>query len=87
MFTEMMIIIPQVIYGAGRHVQYINDVDFIRGLHHNFVTQPLCLVALCLTKLSVGFFLLRITTTKWHIRLIWGIMIFTVFSWAGNFCE
>ena len=87
MFAEMMIIIPQVILGAGRHVQYIDPDDFITGLHLNFVTQPLCLIALCLTKISVGLFLLRLTTTQWHIRLIWAIMIFTILSWAGNFCE
>lgn len=87
MFAEMMIIIPQVQLGAGRHVDYIDDVDFVEGLHLNFVTQPLCLIALCLTKLSVGLFLLKLTTTKWHKNLIWAIMLFTVLSWAGNFCK
>lgn len=87
MFAEMMVIIPQVMLGAGRHVQYIDNDDFVTGLHLNFVTQPLCLIALCLTKLSVGFFLLRLTTTKWHRRMVQGIMLFTLLSWAGNFCE
>lgn len=86
MFAEMMVIIPQVMLGAGRHVQYIDEDDFVKGLHLNFVTQPLCLVALLLTKLSVGLFLVRLTATKRHKILVWCIMIFTVLSFIGNFC-
>lgn len=87
MFAEMMIIIPQVMLGAGRHHQYISNDDFVAGLHLNFVTQPLCLIALSLTKVSVGLFLLRLTTTTWHIRLIWGVIAFTILSWVGGFRE
>ncbi|KAL2165019.1 hypothetical protein VTH06DRAFT_315 [Thermothelomyces fergusii] len=86
MFVEMMVIIPEVQLGAGRHVQYIDPPEnFTKGLHLNFVTQPLCLVALCLTKVSVGFFLLRLTPSP---RLRWfiiGTMVFTVLSATGNF--
>lgn len=58
----MMVIIPQVRLGAGRHYQYINlPSNISKGLHLNFVTQPLCLIALCLTGISVGMFLLRLT--------------------------
>ncbi|AEO60764.1 hypothetical protein MYCTH_2310333 [Thermothelomyces thermophilus ATCC 42464] len=86
MFVEMMVIIPEVQLGAGRHVQYIDPPENVtKGLHLNFVTQPLCLVALCLTKVSVGFFLLRLTPAS---RLNWfiiGTMVFTVLSSIGNF--
>ena len=87
MFVEMMIIIPEVRLGAGRHVQYIEPkTNIAHGLRLNFVTQPLCLVALLLTKLSVGLFLLRLTPSKRHSRLIWAIMVFTMLSFVGNFC-
>ncbi|RMX85012.1 hypothetical protein D0869_04142 [Hortaea werneckii] len=85
MLVELAIIIPSVSLGAGRHVQYLDPKDNIQGLRLNFVTQPLCLVALCLTKLSVGFFLLRLTPSKRHVRIIWGVMILTLLSWLGNF--
>ncbi|KAL0780557.1 hypothetical protein CaCOL14_001892 [Colletotrichum acutatum] len=50
-FAEMMVIIPEVQYGAGRHIQYIEPKsNIVTGLHLNFVTQPLCLIALCLAK-------------------------------------
>ncbi|KAK4655221.1 hypothetical protein QC762_300470 [Podospora pseudocomata] len=85
-FVEMMIIIPQVHYGAGRHVQYIEPPSNVtKGLHLNFVTQPLCLIALCLTKVSVGFFLLRLTPSKRFRRFVIGMIIFTVLSATGNF--
>jgi rhodopsin domain-containing protein len=88
MFVEMMIIIPQVSYGAGRHVHYIEPKsNVVTGLHLNFVTQPLCLIGLCLTKVSVGLFLLRLTPSVRFRRIIWGVIIFTVLSSTGNFCK
>lgn len=87
MFVEMMIIIPEVAYGAGRHVQYIDPPENVtKGLHFNFVTQPLCLIGLCLTKVSVGLFLLRLTTSPKFRKFIIGMIIFTVLSATGNFC-
>ncbi|GAB1314738.1 Rhodopsin domain-containing protein [Madurella fahalii] len=85
MFVEMMIIIPQVRLGAGRHVQYIEPKENItRGLHLNFVTQPLCLIALCLTKVSVGLFLLRLTPSLRFRYLVIGVTIFTILSATAN---
>ena len=80
-----MIIIPQVQLGAGRHWQYIEPPEnIVKGLHLNFVTQPLCLIGLCLTKVSVGLFLLRITPSKRFQYFIWGCIVFTVLSSTGN---
>lgn len=68
------IIIPQVYYGAGRHIEYIEIPDFQTSFKLNFITQPLYLFAICLTKVSVGFFLLRIANQPFYRRLIIGIM-------------
>jgi hypothetical protein len=68
------LIIPQVYYGAGRHIEYIELEHFKKSFQLNFITQPLYLVAICLTKLSVGFFLLRIAVQPFYKRLIAGIM-------------
>ena len=87
MFVEMMVIIPEVGYGAGRHIQYINPPSNVfKGLHLNFITQPLCLIGLCLTKVSVGLFLLRLTTSARLRRVVIGLTIFTVLSAIGNLC-
>lgn len=88
MFVEMMVIIPQVKLGAGRHWQYIDPPENItKGLHLNFITQPLCLIGLCLTKISVGLFLLRITPSKGFKWFIKGCIVFTVLSSTGNLCQ
>lgn len=88
MFIQFMVLVPEVHLGGGRHVQYIMPPENVnKALHLNFVTQPLCLIALCLTKVSVGFFLLRLTPSPMFKRFVIGMMMFTVFSATGNFCK
>ncbi|EFX04839.1 integral membrane protein [Grosmannia clavigera kw1407] len=85
LFTELMVIIPEVKLGGGRHKEYIHPPEnIVRGLHLNFVTQPLCLLGLLLTKVSVGFFLLRMTPTTAFRRFIKGTIVFTSLSATGN---
>ncbi|KAG8164749.1 hypothetical protein KVR01_005024 [Diaporthe batatas] len=86
MLAEMCVIVPEVRRGAGRHVQYIDPPsDVVAGLHLNFVTQPLCLASLCLAKVSVGLFLLRLKPSARFVWFIRGVIVFTVLSAAGNF--
>lgn len=88
MLAEMGVIVPEVRRGAGRHVQYIDPPsDVVIGLHLNFVTQPLCLISLCLAKVSVGLFLLRLKPSRRFVLFIRGVIVFTVLSAAGNFRE
>ena len=68
------LVIPEVRYGAGRHIEYIDPVHFGLGMKLNFITQPLYLFAICFVKLSVGFFLLRIAVEKFYRRLIITVM-------------
>ncbi|KAL0939915.1 integral membrane family protein [Colletotrichum truncatum] len=70
LFAEMMVIIPEVEMGGGRHFQYIQPPEnIIKGLHLNFVTQPLCLIGLCLAKMR---------------NFILGTIVFTILSAIGN---
>lgn len=68
------IVIPQVHYGAGKHFEHIQPEDFKQGMKLNFISQPMYLVAICLVKISVGFFLLRIAVRSFFRRLTIGIM-------------
>ncbi|KAF1940907.1 hypothetical protein EJ02DRAFT_378708 [Clathrospora elynae] len=79
------IIIPEVYFGAGRHIQYIEPEHFKQAFKLNFVTQPLYLFAISLVKISVGFFLLRIAVKPFYKRLIGGIMAFMAFYTCGCF--
>jgi hypothetical protein len=68
------LIVPEVYYGAGRHIEYIEIEHFKSSFKLNFITQPMYLWAICLTKISVGFFLLRIAVQPFYRRLIISIM-------------
>ncbi|TLD25191.1 hypothetical protein PspLS_06103 [Pyricularia sp. CBS 133598] len=49
-----MMAIPQVRDGAGRHAGYIPSRDvMMSGLHFNFATQPICVIALGLAKVTI----------------------------------
>ncbi|KAJ4309930.1 hypothetical protein N0V94_008699 [Neodidymelliopsis sp. IMI 364377] len=80
-----IIIIPEVYLGAGRHKQFIDPKDFANGYKLNFITQPLYLFAICLVKISVGFFLLRVAVAKFYRHTIIGIMAFMGFYTIGCF--
>ncbi|KAH7069315.1 hypothetical protein FB567DRAFT_565051 [Paraphoma chrysanthemicola] len=79
------VVIPQVYYGAGKHIEYIDPADFVRSFRLNFISQPIYLFAICLVKLSVGFFLLRIAVKPFYKRLIISIMAFMAFYTTGCF--
>ena len=68
------IIIPEVKFGAGRHKPFIDESDFANGFMLNFISQPFYLFAICLVKVSIGFFLLRVAVRKLYRRIIIGIM-------------
>lgn len=68
------IVIMQVVYGAGRHIEHIEPSHFSNGLKLNFISQPVYLLAICSVKLSVGLFLLRIAVKMIYRRVIIGIM-------------
>lgn len=85
MLAQMILIIVQVDLGAGRHRGALTPEDNVKGLHINFVTQPLCLIGLALVKISIGLLLLRLTTSKKFIRFIWGAIILTILSFTANF--
>ena len=68
------VVVPQVLYGAGRHIEYIPPADFQMAMKLNFISQPIYLAGICMVKISVGFFLLRIAVRPMFRRLIIGIM-------------
>lgn len=80
-----IIVIPEVYLGAGRHKEHIDPIDFANGYKLNFITQPIYLFAICLVKISVGFFLLRVAVAAVYRRIIIGIMIFMGFYTIGCF--
>jgi hypothetical protein len=82
------IIIPEVHFGAGRHKPFIDEADFANGFKLNFISQPFYLFAICLVKISVGFFLLRVAVRKLYRQIIIGIMgqcpFRSAWTWSGR---
>lgn len=72
----MGIVIAQVHYGAGRHAAYLDPEVNRFGLKLNFASQPIYLWAIPIVKLSVGFFLLRISPSVYYKRILQGVMTF-----------
>ncbi|KAK0656990.1 hypothetical protein B0T16DRAFT_400662 [Cercophora newfieldiana] len=74
-----------IVNGAGRHLGDIPPNQISKGLKLNFISQPIFLIAICVTKLAVGATLLRIASTKFYRHLIIGIMAFMAFYTIGCF--
>ncbi|KAI8960345.1 hypothetical protein F5Y11DRAFT_330303 [Daldinia sp. FL1419] len=72
----MGIVIAQVHYGAGRHAAYLDPEVNRLGLKLNFISQPIYLWAIPIVKVSVGFFLIRISPSVYYKRILQGVMTF-----------
>ena len=51
--------------GLGRHSYYLSENQISRALEFNYATQLLSFVIVCLTKISICLFVLRIKKTGW----------------------
>lgn len=79
------IIIPEVHYGAGRHIHDVSPKEFKTAFKLNFATQSIFLIEICVIKLSVGFFLLRIAIITFYRRITIAVMCFMGFYTVGCF--
>ncbi|TLD07935.1 hypothetical protein PspLS_12180 [Pyricularia sp. CBS 133598] len=71
-------VFAQVFNGAGRHIEYIPPPVVVRGLHYNFASQPLCLIALGFARISVSLFLIRLASSKKYKWILWFLIGLTV---------
>lgn len=78
--------IVEVYYGLGRHEGDLTTAQITTSTKYNIVSQVICIVSLCLCKLSVGFALLRIAFHKAWKWCIIGFMTFVaLYSTEGCF--
>lgn len=79
-FVGLLCFIVQGCHGLDRHyqtmtaedTQVFNELSFFQTLF-----SPM--TALGLLKNSIAFCLLRLSTSKWHSRSLWGLIGFVVF--------
>ncbi|PWY88511.1 hypothetical protein BO70DRAFT_310345 [Aspergillus heteromorphus CBS 117.55] len=68
------IIIPEVMYGAGRHTVYVEKTATLAS-HLNFATQGIYMWAIGLVKISIGLFLLRFAPRRGYKIFIWAVIV------------
>ncbi|KAF4161784.1 hypothetical protein CNMCM6936_003083 [Aspergillus lentulus] len=73
------IIIPEVVYGAGRHTAYVMDTA-VKANQLNFATQGIYMWAIGLVKVSIGLFLLRFAPRRGYRVFIWAIIGLSVIA-------
>ncbi|KAH8887134.1 hypothetical protein GQ53DRAFT_726509 [Thozetella sp. PMI_491] len=73
------VIIPEIYYGAGKHLGDIPPENIPTGMKLNFITQPIYLINICVVKLAVGAALYRIASSKLYKYSIIGVMAFMSF--------
>ncbi|KAK2754554.1 hypothetical protein FQN54_006955 [Arachnomyces sp. PD_36] len=69
------LIVLQVQNGGGHHVADLTTPQRIASSKYQFIEQPLILIAICLIKLSIATFLLRLSPPKGYRRAILGVAI------------
>ncbi|KAF4171500.1 hypothetical protein CNMCM8694_004036 [Aspergillus lentulus] len=77
--TGWAIIIPEVVYGAGRHTAYVMDTA-VKANQLNFATQGIYMWAIGFVKVSIGLFLLRFAPRRGYRVFIWAIIGLSVIA-------
>jgi hypothetical protein len=67
------------VYGSGQKRENITDADAQTALRYWFLCEVFYTMSTSLLKITVGFFLLRITTNFYHIWIIRIIMMVAAF--------
>lgn len=80
-----VVIILQVLHGAGEHIGDVDPAVYATGMKLNFISQPMYLWAICIVKLSIGFSLIRIAATKFWNVFIKSVMVFMAIYTLGCF--
>ncbi|KAL8998442.1 MAG: hypothetical protein Q9169_002479 [Polycauliona sp. 2 TL-2023] len=57
-------------YGIGRHVYYLEHQDAVLATKLDWLCQAFVITALTIGKVSVAFFILRLSNTKWHFYFL-----------------
>ncbi|KAL8960233.1 MAG: hypothetical protein Q9183_005503, partial [Haloplaca sp. 2 TL-2023] len=53
-------------YGIGRHVYYLRQENAVKATRLDWLAQAFVITALTIGKISVAFFILRLSNTRWH---------------------
>lgn len=57
-------------YGIGRHVYYLDHPSAVYATKLDWLCQAFVISALTIGKVSVAFFILRLSNTRWHFYFL-----------------
>ncbi|KAF2623176.1 hypothetical protein BU25DRAFT_442785 [Macroventuria anomochaeta] len=72
-----------ITYGVGKKTEDIIrlGLDNSKAIYWEAIGQGICIMGIAASKASVALFLLRIVLRRWHIALLWSVIISTtIFS-------
>ena len=65
-------------YGVGRHVYYLEHHQAVLATKFNWLCQAFVITSLNIGKISVAFFILRLSNTKWHSYFLHTINVIVI---------
>lgn len=73
-------------YGFGQTMEEIGSVDMVvKATLYECIGQGFAIVGMAIAKASLGFFLLRLVTIRWHKFAIWSAMTLVMLASIGKF--
>ncbi|KAJ4368604.1 hypothetical protein N0V86_009511 [Didymella sp. IMI 355093] len=69
-----------VSFGVGKTTEDIVrlGLDNSKAIYWEAIGQGICIMGIAVSKAAIALFLLRIVVRKWHIALLWSVMISTL---------
>jgi hypothetical protein len=75
-------------YGFGQTMDEIGDLDMVvKATLYECIGQGFAIVGMAIAKASLGSFLLRLVTIKWHRIAIWCAMTLVMLASIGGFAS
>ncbi|KXJ91806.1 hypothetical protein Micbo1qcDRAFT_194837 [Microdochium bolleyi] len=67
-----------VAYGTGQHHRELSDENIEKAISHWFICQLFYAITMIVSKVSIGFFLARVTVRRMHTWIIWAAVAISI---------
>ncbi|KAJ1334080.1 hypothetical protein MN608_04083 [Microdochium nivale] len=67
-----------VSYGTGKHHKELSNENITKAISHWFLCQLFYAVTMIVSKMSIGFFLVRVTVRRMHTYIIWAAVAISI---------
>lgn len=67
-----------VSFGTGKHHKELSNENITKAISHWFLCQLFYAVTMIVSKMSIGFFLVRVTVRRMHTYIIWAAVAISI---------